>query len=35
MNCFEALGVEPGNAICYSGFRKGQILVPFILHTMK
>lgn len=24
MNCFEALGVEPGNAICYSGFRKGQ-----------
>lgn len=24
MNCFEALGLPPGNAICYSGFRDGQ-----------
>jgi exo-beta-1,3-glucanase (GH17 family) len=24
MNCFEKLGIEPGNAICYSGFRQGQ-----------
>jgi exo-beta-1,3-glucanase (GH17 family) len=24
MNCFEKLEIEPGNAICYSGFRKGQ-----------
>lgn len=24
MNCFEKLGIKPGNAICYSGFRQGQ-----------
>ena len=24
MNCFEKLGLTPGNAICYSGFRQGQ-----------
>jgi exo-beta-1,3-glucanase (GH17 family) len=24
MNCFEQLGLTPGNAICYSGFREGQ-----------
>lgn len=24
MNCFKALNIEAGNAICYSGFRKGQ-----------
>lgn len=24
MNCFEELGIIPGNAICYSGFRQGQ-----------
>ncbi len=24
MNTFEALGLNPGNAICYSGFRRGQ-----------
>lgn len=24
MDCFKKLGLTPGNAICYSGFRKGQ-----------
>jgi len=24
MNCFKKLGLPPGNAICYSGFREGQ-----------
>ena len=24
MNCFSQLGLVPGNAICYSGFRRGQ-----------
>ncbi len=24
MDCFKKLGLPPGNAICYSGFRKGQ-----------
>ena len=24
MDCFEKLGLTPGNAICYSGFRQGQ-----------
>jgi exo-beta-1,3-glucanase (GH17 family) len=24
MNCFKALNIQAGNAICYSGFRKGQ-----------
>lgn len=24
MNFFEKLGIKPGNAICYSGFRQGQ-----------
>ncbi|MFY7651144.1 MAG: hypothetical protein ACOVQE_00510, partial [Chitinophagaceae bacterium] len=24
MNSFTKLGIKPGNAICYSGFRKGQ-----------
>lgn len=24
MNCFEKLTIQPGNAICYSGFREGQ-----------
>ena len=25
MNTFKALGIEPGRAICYSGFREGQV----------
>jgi exo-beta-1,3-glucanase (GH17 family) len=24
MNCFKKLNIQPGNAICYSGFREGQ-----------